>query len=125
MTAGVRDRGPWLLGVLLVLVTAGIGLLLVGSEQSGTGAENVGDDGRAPLAAATVQPAPSAEPAPGATPVPVRRCKPTRSNPGGTNNYIPDAPEVASLGRGFVITGLVRSARGCRPLEDVRIQVWL
>jgi hypothetical protein len=24
-----------------------------------------------------------------------------------------------------VITGLVRAADGCRPLEDVRIQVWL
>ena len=47
------------------------------------------------------------------------------SNPGGTNNYIPNAPERASLGEGFIITGLVRSARGCRPLDDVRIQVWL
>ena len=24
-----------------------------------------------------------------------------------------------------MITGLVRSANGCRPLEDVRVQVWL
>jgi hypothetical protein len=118
----MRDRGPWLLASLLVLVTAGIGVLLLRSESSGTGAVNVGDDGRAPLAAS---PAPS----PDAPREPARRrprrCKPTESNPGGTNNYIPDAPERASLGRGFVITGLVRAARGCRPLEDVRVQVWL
>jgi len=41
------------------------------------------------------------------------------------NNYIPDAPRRDSLGSGFVITGLVRSTDGCRPLEGVRIQVWL
>ena len=56
---------------------------------------------------------------------PARRCKATSSNPGGTNNYIPNAPELESLGSGFVITGRVRSATGCRPLEGVRIQVWL
>ena len=60
-----------------------------------------------------------------ATSAPARRCKPTESNPGGTNNYIPDAPELASLGEGFIITGRVRAARGCRPLSGVRIQVWL
>ena len=54
-----------------------------------------------------------------------RSCEATQSNPGGTNNYIPDAPELDSLGSGFVITGLVRSAAGCRPLKGVRIQVWL
>jgi hypothetical protein len=125
MTASVR--GPLVLGVVLVLVTAGIGLLLLDSEQSGTGAVNVGDDGRAPLA--TPSPAPVIESEetdaqPASRPRP-RRCEPTESNPGGTNNYIPDAPEAESLGSGFVITGLVRDARGCRPLEDVRVQVWL
>ena len=54
-----------------------------------------------------------------------RRCKATESNPGGTNNYIPDAPPLESLGSGFVITGVVRAADGCAPLEDVRVQVWL
>ncbi len=52
-------------------------------------------------------------------------CEATESNPGGDNNYIPDAPAVASLGDGFVITGRVRSAKGCRPLAGVPIQVWL
>lgn len=52
-------------------------------------------------------------------------CPVTESNPGGTNNYIPGAPEGEDLGDGFVITGVVRSAEGCAPLEGVRIQVWL
>ena len=107
-------RRPWLLGVVLTLVTAGIVAALLSSETSGTGAENVGESG--PERAGT--PAPRERER-------VRRCEPTESNPGGTNNYIPDAPERRSLGSGFVITGLVRSAAGCRPLRGVRVQVWL
>ena len=113
---------PWALGALLALVTAGIAFALVRAESSGTGAENVGESG--PERAATPEPAPETEPGRERSPEP-RRCKPTESNPGGTNNYIPDAPALDSLGSGFVITGLVRSADGCEPLEDVRIQVWL
>jgi hypothetical protein len=112
---------PWALGALLALATAGIAFALLRAESSGTGAENVGE--RGPERAAT--PAPTPEPgAPARDRLP-RRCKATESNPGGTNNYIPDAPAAESLGSGFVITGLVRSADGCEPLEDVRIQVWL
>ena len=111
---------PWALGALLALVTAAIAFALVRAESSGTGAENVGESG--PERAATPEPTP--EPGRERSPEP-RRCKPTESNPGGTNNYIPDAPALDSLGSGFVITGLVRSADGCEPLEDVRIQVWL
>ena len=107
-------RRPWLLGLLLALVTAGIAAALLSSETSGTGAENVGESG--PERAATPAPREREH---------ERRCEATESNPGGTNNYIPDAPGRHSLGRGFVITGLVRSAAGCRPLEGVRVQVWL
>jgi hypothetical protein len=110
-------RRPWLLGLLLALVSAGIVAALLASEPSGTGAENVGQSG--PERA--VRPEPQPEQQERAE----RRCKATKSNPGGTNNYIPDAPERDSLGSGFVITGLVRSADGCRPLDGVRIQVWL
>ncbi len=124
MEASDRVRRPWLLGLLLVLVTAGVVSLVATSEVSGTGAENVGDDGRAALATPTAEPEPEPEPD-RERPARPRRCEPTESNPGGTNNYIPDAPELDSLGEGFVITGLVRSANGCRPLEDVRVQVWL
>lgn len=115
-------RRPWLLGLLLALVTAGIVVALLGSEMSGTGAENVGESGPEPVTRTQRAPAPR-EPAQRERPE--RRCKATRSNPGGTNNYIPGAPERESLGSGFVITGLVRAAAGCRPLEGVRIQVWL
>jgi hypothetical protein len=118
---------PWQLGLVLVLLTAGVVAALVTSETSGTGAEDVGDDGRAELtapprdppaqrsAAATTETAP-AEPA---------NCEATESNPGGTNNYIPDAPERESLGEGFVIEGFVRQSAGCEPLDDVAVQVWL
>jgi len=128
MQAHDRVRHPWVLGAALVLITAALVIALAVSEWSGTGAANVGDAGDAPLAAA---PTPAAEPGRAATPepepepVPARDCEATQSNPGGTNNYIPDAPFADSLGSGFVITGLVRSAQGCRPLEDVRVQVWL
>jgi len=109
-------RRPWLLGLLLALVTAGIVAAVVDSETSGTGAANVGESG--PERAATPAPA-QRERERG------RRCEATESNPGGTNNYIPNAPPLDSLGSGFVITGLVRSADGCRALRDVRVQVWL
>ncbi len=122
MEASDRVRRPWLLGLFLMLVTAGVVALVATSETSGTGAADVGDDGRAALATPTVEPEPERDRERPARP---RRCEPTESNPGGTNNYIPDAPEQDSLGAGFVITGLVRSANGCRPLEDVRVQVWL
>ncbi len=110
-------RRPWLLGLVLALVTVGIAAALLASEPSGTGAENVGESGPEPIA--------RDEPQPTARERAERRCKATQSNPGGTNNYIPDAPALDSLGSGFVITGRVRAADGCRPLENVRIQVWL
>ena len=94
------------------------------SENSGTGAENVGDDGVAELTA----PAPDA---PGSTTDGATRqaeptnCEATESNPGGTNNYIPDAPEREALGDGFVIEGFVRQSSGCKPLENMPVQVWL
>ena len=99
-------RGPWLLALILVLATAGVAAALVTSEESGTGAENVGDDGQAEIAAP-------------------KTCEATDSNPGGTNNYIEDAPERESLGEGFVIEGFVRESQGCERLDDVRVQVWL
>lgn len=115
-----RVRRPWLLGLVLAAITGGVVLALATSEMSGMGASNVGDDG-----AATPAPVQTATPDGRAEPERRRRCEATESNPGGTNNYIPEAPELDSLGEGFVITGLVRSARGCQPLEDVPVQVWL
>jgi len=110
-----RPRRPWILGLVIVLITAGVAAALITSEESGTGASDVGD--RADAADRPAGPD-RAEASPA-------RCEPTESNPGGTNNYIPDAPEADSLGSGFVIQGIVRTAEGCRPLDGVRIQVWL
>ncbi len=127
MASPDRPRRPWLLGLVIALITGGVAIALVTSEMSGTGAVNVGDDGSEPLAESTPAPAPDSDAdrlASEPTPEP-RNCEATESNPGGTNNYIPGAPRAESLGQGFVITGLVRSARGCRPLDDVRVQVWL
>jgi hypothetical protein len=104
--------------LVLAVITAGVAVALLTSESSGTDAANVGDSGQG-------EPTSTAEAEPTAAPGRPRRCRPTRSNPGGTNNYIPDAPAADSLGSGFVITGRVRAAEGCKPLEDVRIQVWL
>jgi hypothetical protein len=115
----------WLLAVMLALVTAGIVVALLGSEMSGTGAENVGERGPEPTVTPEAVATPAARESADRPPERERRCKPTESNPGGTNNYIPDAPFLDTLGDGFVITGRVRSADGCRPLEDVRVQVWL
>ncbi len=128
MTQDERPRRPWLLGSVIALICVGVVVALLTSEMSGTGAENVGDDGREPLAerpAPTAQEPDRADSGGAGRPARARDCEPTESNPGGTNNYIPDAPALDSLGQGFVITGLVRSAKGCRPLDDVRVQVWL
>jgi hypothetical protein len=114
-----------LLGLALTLATAGIALALATSEISGTGASNVGSS---PAPGAQTPTAPHAsDDQPGAVARTSERpaCEATESNPGGDNNYIPDAPAVESLGDGFVITGRVRSAEGCQPLAGVAIQVWL
>ena len=124
MRSDDRPRRPWLLGLVIVLISGVVVVALATSETSGTGAVNVGDDGREPVED-TVAPAPTPDSEPDSREAPRRDCEPTESNPGGTNNYIPDAPTAESLGQGFVITGLVRSAKGCRPLQDVRVQVWL
>lgn len=111
---GRMDLGRLALVGFMVLVVAGVAVALFTSELSGTGAKNVGSRNDS-----AAQPGSSADPSAAAS------CPVTRSNPGGTNNYIPDAPPGEDLGDGFVIQGLVRSAEDCRPLSDVRIQIWL
>ena len=48
MTKDERPRRPWLLGSVIALICVGVVVALLTSELSGTGAENVGDDGRDP-----------------------------------------------------------------------------
>ncbi len=110
-----------LLPLFLVLLTAGVVAAVATSENSGTGAVNVGDDGVAELTA----PPPSAPARTTTGTTAPANCEATESNPGGTNNYLPDAPERKALGEGFVIEGFVRQSAGCEPLEDVPVQVWL
>ena len=38
--------------------------------------------------------------------------------------YRPNAPERASIGKGYLLSGTVRSASDCRPLHNVRIEIW-
>jgi protocatechuate 3,4-dioxygenase beta subunit len=50
-------------------------------------------------------------------------CAPTRPDMLGPF-YKPDAPERASTGSGIVVTGSVRSSRGCAPLPGARVEWW-
>jgi protocatechuate 3,4-dioxygenase beta subunit len=50
-------------------------------------------------------------------------CVPTRPDSLGPF-YEPNAPERDSTGQGLVISGVVRSARDCHPLEGARIEWW-
>src|SRR5262245_21693381 len=50
---------------------------------------------------------------------------PTRSMPGGSNNYRPGAPIVERIGGGgFWMTGTVRRVGDGSPLAGQRIQIW-
>lgn len=48
----------------------------------------------------------------------------TPSMPGGSNNYLPNAPMVRDLGTGFLVSGTVRRAGTGEPLANIRIQIW-
>ena len=38
--------------------------------------------------------------------------------------YRPNAPERTSIGKGYLLSGTVRSAGDCRPLHNARIEIW-
>src|SRR5919204_3234598 len=50
-------------------------------------------------------------------------CTPTKPDMLGPF-YKPDAPERAVTGHGLVISGTVRSAKGCAPLPGARLEWW-
>lgn len=54
----------------------------------------------------------------------VSACVATETMRGGRNNYVPNAPLVDNLGKGFVVSGTVRKAGSCEPLPNVRVQIW-
>jgi len=39
--------------------------------------------------------------------------------------YLPDSPERATVGRGYVLAGTVRSYPSCAPIAGARIEFWL
>ena len=50
---------------------------------------------------------------------------PTPTMPGGSNNYMPNAPTVTRIGKGgFIMSGTVRRAGDGKPLGGQRIQIW-
>lgn len=51
-------------------------------------------------------------------------CRPTPPDQLGPF-YTPNAPERAVVGRGYVLTGVVRSSRDCSALRAAMIELWL
>lgn len=51
-------------------------------------------------------------------------CRPTRPDMLGPF-YVPNAPERASVGKGHILSGVVRSSVDCSPIEGTRIEFWL
>jgi protocatechuate 3,4-dioxygenase beta subunit len=52
------------------------------------------------------------------------QCKPTRPDSLGPF-YKPDAPQRISVGSGYRLDGVVRSAATCSPIAGARIELWL
>lgn len=50
-------------------------------------------------------------------------CSPTQWDEIGPF-YRPNAPERTSIGKGYLLSGTVRSAADCRPLRNARIEIW-
>ena len=108
-----RPGRPRLLALVLVVITAGVAVALLTSQSSGTDAANVGDSGRG------APPEPERDPRTGAA------ASPPAATPAAPTTTSRRRPAAESLGSGFVITGRVRAAEDCKPLEDIRVQVWL
>jgi protocatechuate 3,4-dioxygenase beta subunit len=51
-------------------------------------------------------------------------CQPTPPDAMGPF-YKPDAPLRAKVGEGYVLKGVVRSAKDCQPLADALIEFWM
>jgi protocatechuate 3,4-dioxygenase beta subunit len=52
------------------------------------------------------------------------QCKPTPDDALGPF-YQADAPRRTSVGQGYLLTGVVKSARDCAPIPGARIEFWL
>ena len=108
MTRPARTRPHPAAVVVLVAAVWVVVVAVATSDLHGTGAREVGAVAQA---------------AGGTSGTGASGCVPTRTNPGGSNNYRPRAPVRPVLGHGFVVSGTVRGP-DCRPLPGVRVQVW-
>jgi protocatechuate 3,4-dioxygenase beta subunit len=54
----------------------------------------------------------------------VSECPPTKSDSKGPF-YEPDAPVRSSVGKGYVLTGRVKSGKDCSPVSNAKIELWL
>ena len=52
------------------------------------------------------------------------RCNPTKPDQLGPM-YAPNAPVRTSVGKGYLLEGVVKSARDCSPIPGARIEFWL
>jgi protocatechuate 3,4-dioxygenase beta subunit len=52
------------------------------------------------------------------------QCKPTPTD-ALWPFYQADAPRRTSVGKGYLLTGVVKSARDCAPIPEARIEFWL
>ena len=64
-------------------------------------------------------------PRPAAPTAPKVALSPTQTMPGGRNNYVPNAPLVPDLGKGFVVSGTVLDTATGEPVRRARVQIWL
>ncbi|NJD56905.1 MAG: intradiol ring-cleavage dioxygenase [Nitrospirae bacterium] len=51
-------------------------------------------------------------------------CKPTEPDELGPF-YKPDAPVRSTVGKGYVLSGTVRSAPDCKPVPGAKVEVWM
>jgi protocatechuate 3,4-dioxygenase beta subunit len=52
------------------------------------------------------------------------QCPPTPADSLGPF-YKPDAPVRSSVGKGYVLSGTVRSSKDCSPIPNARVELWL
>ena len=51
----------------------------------------------------------------------IEECVASETMPGGNNFYVPNAPQVESLGTGLIVSGTVGEAGTCKPIKNARI----
>lgn len=119
--------GIALTAIIVTALVAGIGWILLTSELDGPGSARLSGAAEDSQQQAYPQDerSPDGQREDSGPTGDDRSCVASTTMPGGDNNYVPDAPVVADLGRGFVVSGTVRQAGSCEPAANVRIQIWM